>query len=144
MRHSSRLLRFAKWGGAVVWVVTFAGCAFSAEYFVSFIASQDQFVVWCGAGEVAYISQPRFFQTAVPHGGFRAGASDSELSWRPSLQFSPFAVHLPFWIPLVAVAAITALLFRLDRRRPIPDSCPCGYDLTGNVSGTCPECGEQR
>ena len=21
--------------------------------------------------------------------------------------------------------------------------CPCGYDLTGNESGTCPECGKK-
>ncbi len=28
------------------------------------------------------------------------------------------------------------------RRRPLPNHCPsCGYDLTGNVSGRCPECG---
>ena len=28
------------------------------------------------------------------------------------------------------------------RRRPKPGCCSsCGYDLTGNVSGRCPECG---
>lgn len=28
-----------------------------------------------------------------------------------------------------------------DKRHP-PDHCQkCGYDLTGNISGTCPECG---
>ena len=27
--------------------------------------------------------------------------------------------------------------------RPVPDAClcACGYDLTGNASGVCPECG---
>lgn len=24
-----------------------------------------------------------------------------------------------------------------------PGHCPCGYDLTGNTSGVCPECGER-
>ena len=24
-----------------------------------------------------------------------------------------------------------------------PSHCRCGYDLTGNVSGVCPECGER-
>jgi hypothetical protein len=28
-------------------------------------------------------------------------------------------------------------------RRQLHGQCPqCGYDLTGNVSGVCPECGE--
>ncbi len=26
-------------------------------------------------------------------------------------------------------------------KKGIPVCIPCGYDLTGNVSGTCPECG---
>ena len=30
-----------------------------------------------------------------------------------------------------------------DRRRVLPGHCPCGYDLTGNVSGTCSECGRE-
>src|SRR5262249_37714200 len=32
------------------------------------------------------------------------------------------------------------IVWRLDRRPP-PGHCNCGYDLTGNVSGRCPECG---
>jgi predicted Zn-ribbon and HTH transcriptional regulator len=36
----------------------------------------------------------------------------------------------------------TAILFRRDRRRFPPSHCQrCGYDLTGNMSGVCPECG---
>ncbi len=44
-------------------------------------------------------------------------------------------------MPLIAFAIPTGLFFYLDRR-PLPGHCPCGYDLRGNVSGTCPECGE--
>ena len=37
------------------------------------------------------------------------------------------------------------LLWWLDLRRIPPGHCPhCGYDLTGNVSGKCPECGAGR
>ncbi len=50
---------------------------------------------------------------------------------------------VPLWIPLAIIAIPTAVLFHRDRRRILPGHCrKCGYDLTGNVSGICPECGE--
>jgi hypothetical protein len=49
-------------------------------------------------------------------------------------------VWIPLWIPLVMAGVLTALLWW--RARPArPGHCRCGYDLTGNVSGRCPECG---
>jgi hypothetical protein len=49
---------------------------------------------------------------------------------------------VPIWIPFALVATVTALLLWRDRRRPPPGHCQrCGYDLRGNVSGRCPECG---
>lgn len=45
------------------------------------------------------------------------------------------------WL-LLATMLPTALLWWLDRRIIQPGHCrKCGYDLTGNVSGVCPECG---
>ena len=49
---------------------------------------------------------------------------------------------IPFWIIFAPVAISTVLLFWRDRRRVQPGHCKCGYDLTGNVSRVCPECGE--
>lgn len=45
--------------------------------------------------------------------------------------------------PLFAVA-VGGAAGALVRKQPKkgPQACPCGYDLTGNLSGTCPECGE--
>ncbi len=50
---------------------------------------------------------------------------------------------VPLWIPFVCVFLPTAILFWMDR--PPPKGCclPCGYNLTGNVSGVCPECGAE-
>ncbi len=52
-----------------------------------------------------------------------------------------FWVRLPLWLPMLILAVPTGILFWRDRRYP-PGHCQrCGYDLTGNVSGRCPECG---
>ena len=50
------------------------------------------------------------------------------------------------WIPLyglfLAVALPTLLVWRLVPRFPDGHCRHCGYNLEGNTSGTCPECGE--
>src|ERR1043166_9593696 len=48
--------------------------------------------------------------------------------------------NCPLWLPIVVVAGPTAWAFRAKRRAPT-GCCSCAYDLTGNVSGVCPECG---
>jgi hypothetical protein len=52
-------------------------------------------------------------------------------------------VVLPMWVVGSALAGVAALLLWLERRaRPRKGGCDvCGYDLTGNTSGICPECG---
>jgi hypothetical protein len=69
--------------------------------------------------------QPLVIATDVPRGGW--------------------TVLLPLWIPFLFFALPTAFLFWRDHR-PLPPHCcqRCGYDLTGNTSGTCPECGVRR
>jgi len=57
--------------------------------------------------------------------------------------WSLLGVLLPHWL-LAGLTAILPILFgiRLWRRRARKDRCPaCGYNLTANTSGTCPECG---
>ena len=52
----------------------------------------------------------------------------------------------PLWVPVVLLAGLAwALWFAFERpidlRRAKGLCLHCGYDLTGNVSGVCPECG---
>jgi hypothetical protein len=58
-----------------------------------------------------------------------------------------FAAHKPVaWIPLLPVTALTAWLWHVkpDVLIPADGICAkCGYNLTGNVSGICPECGSR-
>lgn len=51
---------------------------------------------------------------------------------------------IPFWTPMLIIAVPTALLWHRDRRCNRPGCClRCGYDLTGNISGVCSECGDK-
>ncbi len=57
-------------------------------------------------------------------------------------------LYVPLWTPflLFMVPGMAALLlgpYRRHRRRKKGLCLKCGYNLTGNVSGICPECGEK-
>jgi len=55
-------------------------------------------------------------------------------------------LRFPAWVPPMALGAYPAIAFargpvRRRRRRQKGFCVRCGYNLTGNVSGVCPECG---
>ena len=68
-------------------------------------------------------------------------------SWRPQggILIGPRhadAISIPFWLLLLLTAIPTAWLWHRDRGRIRPGCClRCGYNLTGNRSGVCSECG---
>jgi len=85
----------------------------------------------------------------VRHCDFYDGFS---CSMRPSYALLPlpYADHLATWhvvgvpawpVALVAFAILIREYRRWRRSAGSGTRCPCGYDLTGNVSGRCPECG---
>jgi hypothetical protein len=59
-----------------------------------------------------------------------------------------FRLRVPLWFPAALFAGYPTVAFirgplRRYRRRRRGLCLKCGYDLTGNVSGTCPECGAE-
>ena len=52
-------------------------------------------------------------------------------------------IRLPLWIPAILIAAPSFLLWRRNPKQLPKGFCVCGYDLTGNESGKCPECGKE-
>lgn len=49
----------------------------------------------------------------------------------------------PLWIPLLILVMPLACIWYAHMRRPLPGQCTrCRYDLRGNTSGRCPECGK--
>ncbi len=105
-----------------------------------------------GAAELWYwypYADPQLGNRSTPSGYFRwSFAFDDEPNntWEgliPRILNQPWGSHgirLPFWPVLLASAA--AFAYSARRGRPAAGHChSCGYDLTGNVSGRCPECG---
>lgn len=71
--------------------------------------------------------------------------TDYGFHW-PHFNLNPTAssIEMPCWLLMIAAGAPTVFLFLLDRRRIPAGHCKnCGYNLTGNMSGVCPECGSR-
>lgn len=109
------------------WVIAIAGGALFIELRALAVAERRGLDFG-----TAYSSWEQFARNWSYGGRFRVG------------QYGPMRIIVvPLWIPFVALAIPTAFLWRLDRRRPAPGECPnCNYNLTGNTTRICPECGQ--
>jgi hypothetical protein len=63
---------------------------------------------------------------------------------KPPLIYHWWSLIAPLWALVVGLALLPAIRFRwLVQRKARPGHCyKCGHNLTGNVSGVCPECGK--
>ncbi|MCC7290946.1 MAG: hypothetical protein IT449_02655 [Phycisphaerales bacterium] len=78
-------------------------------------------IVTCGFSVLAYV-EAAFFPTSSTAG----------------LIF----LFMPIWMLLGSLVLVPLLLGRPSPEKVRGNCQTCGYDLTGNVSGKCPECGE--
>ena len=148
MRRPSRLRRIAKWGGVVACLITASG-----------YLAHDLQLGWMDQTGCHFISLQSGllrFSWADPSdatwGGPRGWFVQEWLTlwgrprdWWPPVLYSgvnPKCVYVRLWFLFAMLAIPTCWLWRTDRRRPLRGHCKCGYDLTGNRSGVCPECGE--
>ena len=147
MKRRSRLRRFGKWAGLVVCLVLAAAYPL-ASYQIRWTSESRLHSLYINGASIYYLGfRPGVALFAGPKGGgWLVRRVAWGIHWWPPL--SVFATggirdaRLRLWFPLLLVAIPTALLWWRDRRPP-PGHCQaCGYDLTGNVSGVCPECGE--
>ena len=150
MPRPSRARRILKWTGAGLSLVLLAAWGMSLYCWAEYRAT-PHLSIFIDSGSIGWIftsysSQP------------------SSLTWHP---FSRFGFHVPwytldqksgqgyvhaagcaFWLLLLLTAIPTVWLWHRDRRLFFspPDHLicrGCGYDLTGNLSGVCSECGEK-
>jgi len=132
-----RVVHIAIIANIIVWVVT--ACR-------AFVFGCKYFLVLIGPGEISLCMDA---QTAKATIGF--GVSWDIFSWEPQQQLSewfqaPFigryAACIPFWLTALGLMGLS-LFLRTAYRRKLSGSClHCEYDLQGNQSGVCPECGE--
>ena len=141
MHRGPRTIRLAKWAGVVLCVLIIATWAVSM-----FVA-----VGIAGAPRASVVVESGVFialWSAAPAAGLEWFISPAEprrlsplFEWFPS---EVSAMFIPCWLPLALLIIPTALLLWLDRRRIRRGHCwKCGYNLRGNVSGRCPECGRK-
>jgi len=166
MVRRSKTRRVLKWGGTAVCVMlvglfflSLRCCVvwrFSHLHAALVVTNGNAWFTglfgWRGGGSVIAYPVDWF-----PAGWHICAAGDSRVylpsdrRWLPVSHHETFGLTdpmtyvefiVPLWMPLLALAVPTAILWWLDRRRIPPGHCQiCGYNLTGNVSGRCPECG---
>ena len=150
MARRSRVRRIAKWAGTCLSFLILAIWGLSyAEQGRVFWAIGRCYVAIGNGGVGLYWWLP---DSTPPH-----HASNEDLAfvscqleliaargWRPTLERGTWGggVYSRLWMPTMLFAIPTAVLWIIDRRRIPPGHCrTCGYNLTGNLSGRCPECG---
>jgi hypothetical protein len=99
------------------------------------------------------IGQGAFYFIRLPVGVLADTMWIDVRNWSlPTIASMPFGsgtvrfIVVPLWIPLVLFAMYPTIAFirgpaRRWRRRRAGLCIRCGYDLTGNVTGVCSECG---
>lgn len=151
MRSRPRIRRISKWTGIVASAIILTAWVVSLRYdFYSFIGEQSSI-----GGLGLYIEfksnvlvigrwddSPRFPIEILS--GMHPWHAPSFESF-PIFQDPGTSIAIPFWLAFAFSAAPTMLLVYFDRKRNLTGHCPhCGYNLTGNTSGICSECGTKR
>ena len=141
-----RVVRVLKWAGTVTCLLILAAFVTSAWYETLYRPSH-LFGVLMDRGYLSVGFDLKTIPTMDPKTGAMMSAHGFQLQWdiRPVTRFSVRAVDFvrtPFWFLFVAAIAPTLALWFADRRRVAAGHCgKCGYNLAGNTTGRCPECG---
>ncbi len=148
MPRRHRIRRVAKWFGAamctvvlILWIAT----GWVTAYYV-FGGGRYALFISFGVIQLDSMGEPVPRNDRPPSTIYRTGHHWT-LALRPLMPYFRYRgpawdFRLPFWLLTPCCVIPTGVLFYLDRKRPPRGHCrSCGYNLTGNTSGRCPECG---
>jgi len=113
-------------------------------------------ISWHARDVEPYLQQKRIMQDAFADANRKSGRKvvfnpDRPFGWRTGSvthqgrTLGGVSVTFPHWILLLLLSVSPgvriAIGYRRYHRQQTNRCAKCGYDLTGNVSGVCPECG---
>lgn len=139
-------IRFLKWAGLVLSVLILIWMPLSKQYGFwlgipnPFTSDTSTFSIATGAGFAGCVYEA---ESDIFESGFHYESGIDEFSWWFNFDLNSdyiiFAV--PLWLFFLLTAIPTYILWRYYKN--YPDNCcqECGYNLTGNTTGKCPECG---
>ena len=141
----------AKIIGLVLSILMLGVWVFSVMFVASYVSPRSQWGIAIADGQINFsryisittssgVSVGPSYAWETPQMSWTEVAS-SWLGFNLPGKYSPGRFHIPIWLLVVAVGFPTAVLWWRDRRPKAGSCMACKYDLTGNVSGTCPECG---
>jgi hypothetical protein len=159
MARLRRRWRTLKWVGLILALLIAASCGLSMRWCLGYVRWDKRAfnaAAWAGHPPAFFaginnlsIRVCRYYAWSRGRPEWSVSRAHGSPIWLPSVdRFSSTRgsyvdIFIPLWIPFLIVALPTGLLWWHDRRIH-PDQCQrCGYNLTGNVSGVCPECGEK-
>ena len=141
-----RLTHFVRMTGAIASVTVVVLWAVSIVAYVRVPYAQGRAVA-IGAGNFIHQTGVTFSNTPLTLTASWLSTANLLGSWGSSsgsfgMGRVAFSDYIPIWPSAIALAIPTAVLCLLIPRHYPAGHCQnCGYNLTGNVSGVCPECG---
>ena len=148
----SRTRRMLKWVGMAACVLLLGSLVASWRWSLLWVdqAREARFqVAWGGVWMMPDVGWAAIHVMSGPQPDPGWHVWDSEPGrriWLPVLSsgYGGPSIAVPFWLPLIILGCPTAYLWWRNTKRPPKHCCQhCGYNLTGNVSGKCPECGQR-
>ncbi|MBN2559788.1 MAG: hypothetical protein JXQ75_02495 [Phycisphaerae bacterium] len=153
MRKRPQINQILKWSGVFLCVLILVMMAATLKWKIYYVMEKSAFSLAVGGiGFGDWSMEPAHLQEALEELLHPPGWKAVPMPWRAMRleipyffrwpRVEPGGLALPLWLPFAIVAIPTAFMFWRDRRRHPAHHCrSCGYNLTGNVSGVCAECG---
>ena len=142
--RTRKIIKWTSFSGALIlaavlalasnWYVEYYDWTGKTKYLVAFVHTG-----------VVVLTESGNNPTAPRRGkGWRINRANTQSTIWPRIRFksslNQFSVWVPLWCPILLLTLTSALTWR-GKKALYPSCSSCEYDLTGNTSGVCPECG---